>query len=368
MNIAITGASGFIGKNLIYNLILDKKNKIFKIDRKTKKKKLNQILNKSDILYHFAAVNRPTNLKKFKKDNVELTKYICDYFLNNNLKKKIIFSSSSQVKLNNPYGISKKKCERILLKYAKLSGSHVYILRLPNIFGKWSKPNYNSVVSTFCYNIARDKKIYISNPKNKVKLLYIDDLVNILEKIKHYKNYIYKKKIYNIPPSKVISLKNLSKIIKEFSIKRKNLSISNVSSKFVKNLYSTYISNLPKNKIVYKLKANKDSRGSFIEFLKTKNSGQFSIFVAKKNQVRGHHFHHSKVEKFFVIQGKARFVMKNISNNEKINFYLKENNPKVVESIPGWEHYIKNIGNNDLVVLLWSNEIFDVNKPDTYRI
>ncbi len=368
MNIAITGASGFLGKNLIYNLILDKKNNILKIDRRTSVKKLHLILKNSDILYHFAAVNRPTKLKNFKKDNIELTKYICDYFLKNNIKKKIIFSSSSQAKLNNPYGISKNKCEKILSKYAKLSGSHVYILRLPNIFGKWSKPNYNSVVSTFCYNIARNKNIYISDPKKKVKLLYIDDLISILKKIKNYKHYSYKKRIYEVQPDKIISLNNLSKIITEFNVKRKNLSISNVSSKFVKNLYSTYISNLPKNKIAYNLKANKDTRGSFVEFLKTKSSGQFSIFVAKKNQVRGHHFHHSKVEKFFVIQGKARFVMKNISNNQKINFILNEKIPKVVESIPGWEHYIKNIGNSDLIVLLWSNEIFDVNKTDTYRI
>tara|TARA_B100000965_G_scaffold360676_1_gene341575 strand:+ start:34 stop:1140 length:1107 start_codon:yes stop_codon:yes gene_type:complete len=368
MNIAITGASGFIGKNLTYNLILEKKNNIFKINRKTSKKKLNLILKKTDILYHFAAANRPKKLKNFKKDNIELTKYICNFLLKNNIKKKIVFSSSSQAKLNNPYGISKKECENILLKYAKLSGSHVYILRLPNIFGKWSKPNYNSVVSTFCYNIARNKKIYISNPKKKVKLLYIDDLINILEKIKNYKNPPNEKRIYNVAPNKIISLKNLSKIISDFNEERKNLSISNVSSKFIKNLYSTFISNLPKNKIAYKLEAKKDTRGSFIEFLKTKNSGQFSLFIAKKNQVRGHHFHHSKVEKFFVIKGKARFVMKNISNNQKINFYLNEKKPKVVESIPGWEHYIKNIGNNDLVVLLWSNEIFDVNKSDTHRI
>ena len=367
MNIAVTGSDGFIGKNLIYHLLLNKKFNVFKIKRETKKKDINSILKKSDIICHLAGVNRPKKIKAFKKDKIILTKYICDYLQKKNYKKKIIFSSSTQVESKNDYGKSKKLCEKILSRFAKNTKSPVYILRLPNIFGKWSRPNYNSVVSTFCYNISRNRKIKISDPKKKVKLLYIDDLIEIFKKI--INNKLKKNKlIYKIPATKTVTLKNLSKSIFDFELKRKKLLISNFSSKFEKNLYSTFISFLPKKKITYKLKASNDSRGSFTEFLKTKNNGQISVFVAKKNQIRGHHFHHSKVEKFFVLRGKAKFSMRDISSNQKVQFNLSGEKPTVVESIPGCEHYIKNQGNEDLIVLLWCNEIFDVNKPDTFKI
>ena len=367
MNIAVTGSDGFIGKNLFFNLITNKKFKIYQIKRNTSKNVVNKILYKSDVICHLAGVNRPSKNKTFKKDNIIFTKYICDYLQKKKLKKKIIFSSSSQVKFNNKYGRSKKICEKTLKSFAKETKSSVHILRLPNIFGKWSKPNYNSVVSTFCHNISRDIKIKISDPNNKVNLLYIDDLMDIFKKIINSKaktNYT----IHSVAASKTVTLKKLSEKIFDFEIKRKKKLLSNFNSKFEKNLYSTYISFLPKKKIAYKLKAFKDTRGSFTEFLKTSTNGQFSVFVAKKNQIRGHHFHHSKVEKFFVLSGRAQFNMKDVSSNQKIQINLSGNKPTVIESVPGWLHYIKNTGKEDLIVLLWSNEIFDVNKPDTYKI
>jgi len=367
MKIAVTGANGFIAKNIILRLNQDKSNHIFKITRKTKKKNFYKIISKSDLIFHFAAANRPKKKIKFLKDNVQLTEKICNYLEKQNQVKKIIFTSSIKISEKSNYGKSKKLCEKILSRFAKETESSVYILRLPNIFGKWSKPNYNNVVSTFCYNISRNRKIKISDPKNKVKLLYIDDLIDIFKKIINNKMK-NNKSIHNIPATKIITLKKLSENIFDFELKRKKLLISNFSSKFEKNLYSTYISFLPKKKITYKLKALNDSRGSFTEFLKTKNNGQISVFVAKKNQIRGHHFHHSKVEKFFVLKGRAQFNMRDISSNKKVQFNLSGNKPTVVESVPGWEHYIKNQGNEDLIVLLWCNEIFDVNKPDTYKI
>ena len=367
MNIAVTGANGFIAKNFIYNFINSENYKLHKITRKTSKNKIINILKKSEIIYHFAGVNRPTKSKTFKKDNIELTKFICEYLQKNKLKKTIVFSSSTQVNKNNDYGKSKKICENLLIKFSKKNKSKVFILRLPNIFGKWSKPNYNSVISTFCHNISRNKNIMITDPSEKVNLFYIDDLVKILKKFKDNKiknNIIY----YKIKGSKIITLKKLSEIIIDFERKRRNFCLGDISSKFKKNLYSTYVSFLPRSKVTYKLKPIKDSRGSFTEFLKTNKNGQFSIFVANKNQIRGHHFHHSKVEKFLVLKGKAKFSMWDISSNHKINLNLNGKNPTVVESIPGWQHYIKNVGLDELVVLLWSNEIFDVNKPDTFRL
>ena len=283
------------------------------------------------------------------------------------MKKKIFFSSTIQVKKNNKYGKSKKICEKILNNFSTKNKSKVIILRLPNLFGKWSKPNYNSVVSTFCYNASRNKTLNIIDPNYKLNLLYIDDLVDLLIKMKN-QTYVKNKIIEKFKSIKKISVSDLSKLILSFENNRKNFYINNLNKKFVRDLYSTYVSFLPKNKVQYKLKSNVDSRGSFLEFIKTNSNGQFSVFVAKKNQIRGHHFHHSKVEKFLVVSGKGEFYMKDISSKKKMKFLISGNDPTVIESIPGWQHYIKNTGSSNLIVLLWSNEVFNVNKPDTYRI
>jgi len=368
MEIAVTGANGFIAKNFIYNFSHTKKYKINKITRNTSKKKIINILKKSKIIYHLAGANRPIEDKSFKKDNVELTKFICDFLIKKKMEKKIIFSSSTQVSKNNSYGKSKKVCEKLLLNLAKKNNSKVFILRLPNIYGKWSKPNYNSAVSTFCNNIANNKRINISNPKKILNLLYIDDLIKIFKKLIDKKNSKRKNIIIKFNNTKKISLKKLADTIYDFENKRNQFYIGDISSDFKRKLYSTYVTYLPKSKISYLLKSHKDERGSFTEFLKTLRSGQFSFFTAKKGKIRGHHFHHSKVEKFLVLKGKAKFNLENISNNKKISFKLDGAIPKVVESIPGHQHYIQNTGKEELLVLIWSNEIFDVNNPDTFRI
>jgi len=368
MEIAVTGANGFIAKNFIYNLIYSKKYKINKITRKTPKRKIIDILKKSQIIYHFAGANRPKYKKSFKKDNIELTKFICDFLIKEKLKKTIIFSSSTQITEKNLYGKSKKDCEKLLSDMSKKNDSKIFILRLPNIYGKWSKPNYNSVVSTFCNRIANDKKITISDPNKIVNLLYIDDLIKVLKKLIVNKSAKKINIIIKFDKTKKATLKKIADTIHNFEDGRNNLFVADVSSDFNKNLYSTYVSNLPKNKISYSLKSHKDNRGSFTECIKTSKNGQFSFFTAKKGQIRGHHFHHSKVEKFLVLKGKAKFNLKDISKNKNINFKLDGSNPKIVESIPGHQHYIENIGKEELLVLLWSNELFDVNNPDTFII
>ena len=367
MKIAVTGANGFISKNLISKLSFEKITKIYKITRFTTKSNLKKIIINSDIIYHLAGVNKPSINKTFKKDNEKLTRYICDVVLKNKLKKKIIFSSSTQVLKNTVYGKSKKKCEEILEKLKRNNGSKIIILRLPNIFGKWCKPNYNSVVSTFCYKISRNQKVELFNSNSKINLLYIDDLVKMLisfTRSKKFSNSIIK----NFSFTNKIVVKNLYKKILEIDQNRRDLFIPNFKDKFSKNLYSTYISLIPKKKFTYKLNPIKDERGSFIEVLKTKNAGQISLIIAKKNKIRGHHFHHSKVEKFLVIKGEAIFKMTNIIDKKEVLYKLNGDNPLIVETIPGWQHYIKNNGSTDLHVLLWSNEVFNVKKPDTYKV
>jgi len=367
MKIAITGSNGFIAKNLIYRLITDPKIYIFRINRKTSKKYIDQVLDQSDIVFHFAGANRENKKQNFQNDNVKFTRYICDYLSKKNIKKKIVFSSSVQATLNNKYGKSKRKCEDILKNFAKKHKSGLVILRLPNIFGKWSRPNYNSAVSTFCYNISRGNRNKLINPKKILSLLYIDDLVdNLFKLIKDKNNKI--KIISDFKKIKKISVQNLFDKITSFEQKRNLFYIDEFKNNFTKNLYSTYVYFLPKNKIKYNLINHKDKRGSFVEFLKTNLNGQFSIFKAKNNQIRGYHFHHSKVEKFLVVSGKAKFHMKDISSNKKLEYKLDHKIPTVIETIPGWQHYIKNIGKNELIVLLWSNEVYNVKKPDTYQI
>jgi len=381
MEIAVTGANGFIGKNLIHNLIYNKKYNVHRITRKTSKKKINEILKKSQIIYHFAGVNRPLNKNSFKVDNTGLTKLICDFLIKENLKKQIIFSSTIHVtknklhegskkkwkiNVNTKYVESKKNCEKMLLDMSKKNDSKIFVLRLPNIYGKWSKPNYNSVISTFCNKVANSKKITISDPDKTINLLYIDDLIKLLKKLainRPVKKFNIIKKFDNV---KNISVKKIADIIHNLEDRRKNFFTPEMSSSFIKKIYSTYISNLPKNRISYLLQSHKDERGSFTEIIKTLKNGQFSYFTAKKGQIRGRHFHHSKVEKFLVLKGKAKFNLKDISDNKTINFKLDGSNPMIVESIPGYQHYIENIGNEELLVLLWSNELFDVDNPDTF--
>jgi UDP-2-acetamido-2,6-beta-L-arabino-hexul-4-ose reductase len=366
MNIAITGADGFLGKNLIYQLYKREKININKITRNTKIEDLDKIILNSKFIYHFAGANRPKSNNGFITDNINLTKYICDLLIKNKSKNKIIFTSSTQAENKTKYGHSKKKCEKIIINYAKKNKAGIYIYRLPNIFGKWSKPNYNSVVSTFCHNISRNKKIIISNPKKKIDLIYVDDVIESFMKIITSKS-TPQQNFYKINKITNISLMDLSNTIKEFHLDRKEGLINDISLNFRKKLYSTYVSFLPKKAITYKLISKIDKRGSFTEFLKTKHSGQISVFTAKKNITRGQHFHHTKVEKFFVVKGKAKFYMRNLLTNKIINHILNSETPKVIESLPGYTHYIKNIGKEDLIVLLWSNEVFNVNKPDTFH-
>jgi UDP-2-acetamido-2,6-beta-L-arabino-hexul-4-ose reductase len=363
MNILVTGCDGFIAKNLIKHLFNNPKYNILLINKKSSDKNLYKKLNIADIVFHLAGVNKEIYPKYTYDNNFIFTKKICSFLENNNKKPKIIYASSTQVKLKNSYGKSKLKAENILLNYKKNSGAPVFIYRLPNIFGKWSKPFYNSAVATFCYQIYKKQKITISDPKKKISLLYIDDLIfDFLEAIKLYKTKNSFVKIKNVL---TISLSNLANVIRSFNTKEKIYLPSNISSPVIKNLYSTYISFFSKKDFTYRLKRFSDKRGYFSEFLKNENFGQISFFSILPKKFRGSHYHHTKTEKFVVITGKVRFNFINVINKKRFSLFVTENSNLVVNTIPGWAHNIENIGMNTAKILVWANEILDKKNPDT---
>ncbi len=362
MNILITGANGFIGKNLKQRLNNFPNFKIVDLVKSTPKTKFSKLINNADIIFHLAGANREGKKTNFKKKNYLLTKKICEILKKKKKKTKFIFTSTIHSNKKNIYGITKKQAEKELIK---LNNKHIQlcIYKLTNVFGKWSKPFYNSVVATFCHQILNKKKIKIIKNQN-INFLYIDDLVDDFIKIIKVKNF--RKLFRNVFPQKTISIKLLSNKINYFNEKLKNSEIPIIKNDFDKKLYSTYLSFMDQNKAYYKVTRNEDKRGEFTELFKNNNMGQVSFFSINKNQTRGNHYHDTKTEKFFLISGKVKFDFIDVITKKKYSMRLEKNNNKVVFTIPGWSHKIKNIGKEKAVFAVWANEKFDRNKPDTY--
>ena len=365
--VLVTGSNGFLGKNLIIKLKELNSYTVLEFTRANTLTELKTFLKKADYLYHLAAVNRPENDEKFNEVNVNLTKYIVDIIKKEKLNVQIVFASSSQAISNSPYGISKKKAEDILIELHETNNNMLAIFRLPGVFGKWSLPNYNSVVATFCYNLSRNIEIDIHEPDKLLEIVYIDDVIkNFLVLID--KDYRDKKTIfYRILETYSICIRDLADRIKSFEQMRTTLLTQNVGSGLGRALYATYVSFLPQEKFYYSLESNVDERGNFVEFIKTLNSGQISFFTSKPGKIRGGHYHHTKSEKFLVLKGQAKFRFKNIISNDYFDVDSSGSNPVVVETIPGWAHDITNVGSEDMIVMLWANENFDESKPDTYK-
>jgi UDP-2-acetamido-2,6-beta-L-arabino-hexul-4-ose reductase len=363
MNILITGSDGFIAKNLIIHLSHNPQYNILTINKESSDKDLYQKLLRADIIFHLAGVNKEVYPEYMYDNNYSFIEKICFFLENNNKKTRIIYASSTQVKLNNTYGKSKLKAEKILLNYKRKIGAQVFIYRLPNVFGKWSKPYYNSVVATFCYQIYKKQKITISDPNKKISLLYIDDLINIF--LKNLKSTKKKSSFIKISNFFSITLLNLVKVIRSFNKKEKLFLPNNISNYLIKNLYSTYISYFSKKDFQYKLKKFSDKRGFFSEFLKNTDFGQISFFSILPKKVRGNHYHNTKTEKFVVIAGKARFNFVNIINKKRFSILTDEKKNLVINTIPGWAHNIENAGSKTVKILVWANEILDKKNPDT---
>jgi UDP-2-acetamido-2,6-beta-L-arabino-hexul-4-ose reductase len=363
VHVLVTGSDGFIGKNLIVRL-----NEIgVSISHYTRDNDVDELPNlirKSNFIIHLAGENRPIDEKKFDIVNFGLTEVICEEIRSVGKPIPIIFASSSQIKIDNAYGRSKLKAETSLKNLEIDTGNPVYIYRLPGVFGKFCKPDYNSVVATFCHNISRDLPIVINNPSSTINLVYIDDVVNdFVSMIKHNGNF---KKNRSIQPEYEITLDKLANQLQCFWNSRDTLISEKVGDGLIRKLYSTFVSYIPPEKFSYPLSAHSDDRGMFAEMLKTKDSGQFSFFTAKPGVLRGGHYHHTKTEKFLVLIGNAKFQFRNIISNESYEVFISSKELKVVETVPGWAHSITNIGKEEMVVMLWANEIFDSDNPDTF--
>ncbi|MEZ9235311.1 UDP-2-acetamido-2,6-beta-L-arabino-hexul-4-ose reductase [Shewanella sp. 10N.286.52.A9] len=364
MNILVTGAAGFIGQNLSVFLQEAGFANIVKITLDDDEASISNKVKSADFIYHLAGINRPKNDDEFKKGNIDLTQQIIDTLIENKRNTPIVLTSSIQAELDNAYGVSKAGAEQAVAEYKKQTGALAYIYRLPNVFGKWCRPNYNSAVATFCYNTLNDLPITINNPEAELNLVYIDDVCQsfialLSDSAQTNDQYQYVEPVYKTTVGQVASL------LTEFKESRQSMVSAEVGNGFVRALYSTYVSYLAPEQFAYDVTRHSDERGTFVEMLKTKNSGQFSFFTAHPGITRGGHYHHTKTEKFLVINGKASFKFRHITTGEPYELIVTGEESRIVETAPGWSHDVTNIGDNELVVMLWANEVFDREKPDT---
>ena len=362
MNVLVTGASGFIGKNLVVRLNeLDIQDTTYTRENSTQD--LEGLIKNTDYVVHLAGENRPKDEKDFDIVNAGLTTSICDAVRSSGKNIPIILASSTQAELNNAYGKSKLDAE-VAVKVLEIdTGCPVYVYRLPGVFGKWCKPHYNSVVATFCHNISHDLPVQVNNPDLELSLVYIDDVVE--EFIKVIQRVKGDKKELSVRPEYKIKLGDLASQIKIFRESRDSLVTERVGGGLVSKLYSTYLSYISPEQFSYSIPLYGDERGMFAEMLKTKDSGQFSFFTAGPGITGGGHYHHSKTEKFLVIQGEAKFGFRHVVSDETYEIVVTSKDLKIVEMVPGWSHDVTNIGTEEMIVMLWANEIFDPDNPDT---
>lgn len=376
MNILITGAKGFIGKNLIAELknIQEGKAKrhnipqeliLLEYDMDTNPALLDDYCRDADIVFHLAGVNRPKEQEEFMEGNFGFTSILLDTLKKHGNKCPIMLASSIQAELDNPYGISKKAGENLLFDYGKETGAEIYIFRFPNVFGKWCRPNYNSAVATFCHNIAHDLPIQVNDRAVNMTLVYIDDVVQ--ELIYTLQGKPFKENEFcKVRTEHRSTLGEIVDLIYSFKESRINLLVPDLSDAFTKKLYSTYLSYLPEDGFSYPLTMHTDERGSFTEFLKSPDRGQVSINISRPGITKGEHWHHTKNEKFLVVSGSGVIRFRKPDEEKVIEYFVSGDKLEVVDIPVGYTHNIENLGNTDMVTVMWVNEIFDSAKPDTY--
>lgn len=366
MKVLVTGASGFIGMNLIAHLNERKDVDILQFGRTDNFNELCARVSQADFIFHLAGVNRPEKLEEFQAGNTDLTRALCKAVVVSGRKIPVLYTSSTQAEYDNSYGVSKLRAEKELAKLSSEHGSAVHLFRLPNVFGKWARPNYNSVVATFCHNIARKLPIQINDPAAEVSLVYIDDV------IKHFisvmDGHVVDTSFPEVQPRYQATVGWIAQQLSAFENGRKCMTTEAVADGLLRALYSTYLSYLPPEDFTYEIPKYEDDRGTFVEMLKTRDSGQFSFFTAHPGVTRGGHYHHSKTEKFLVVRGNARFCFRHIVTGEFYELFTKSDKPVIVETVPGWSHDITNVGAEEMIVILWANEVFDRENPDTYSL
>ena len=360
--ILVTGGSGFIGKNLVTRLREKENTEVLLFVRGESVEKLNAQLTNIDAVVHLAGENRPVDLGEYKIVNTDLTHALCESIRLTGRHIPIIFASSIQAIQDNLYGRSKFDAEKIIESFSIQTGNPAAIFRLPGVFGKWSKPNYNSVVTTFCHNIARDLPIKINDPAAMLKLVYIDDVVDEFVRILY--DGLTEFRYFEVNPCYEITVGELAEHVLDFRKSREDLISPRVGQGIIRALYSTYISYLPTTEFVYDVPQCIDDRGLFVEMLKTPDCGQISFFTVHPNITRGSHYHHSKTEKFLIVKGKALMRFRNMDSGETFEILVSDKKPQIVDSIPGWVHDITNVGDEEAIVMLWANELFNSERPD----
>lgn len=367
MNILVTGAKGFIGQNLVVELRNRNYTNIYEFGRETDPELLDKYCKEADFVFHLAGVNRPKNQSEFMDINYGLTSKLIDTLSKYENTCPVMISSSIQAELDNQYGISKKACEDILFRYSKETGAKVLVYRFPNVFGKWCKPNYNSAVATFCHNIAKGLPINVNDPNVMMNLVYVDDVVEeLINALNDNENTI--DEFCEVSEVHSITLGEIADLIYSFKQSREERSIPDMSNSLTKKLYSTYLSYLPEDKFSYDLKMNVDERGSFTEFIKTIDRGQVSVNISKPGITKGNHWHHTKNEKFLVVSGQGVIRFRKINSDEVIEYFVSGDKMEVVDIPTGYTHNIENLGDTDMVTIMWANELFDLEKPDTYYL
>lgn len=362
-NILVTGANGFVGKNLVATLKQLNKYNIFTYDLNNTEEELKAFVEDSDFIFHLAGVNRPVEVKEFYEGNTGLTENIISMLKNKNTP--ILITSSIQAELDNDYGKSKRAAEEVIENYGKNNKAPVYIFRLPNVFGKWCRPNYNSAVATFCHNIANDIEVWISDETKELNLVYIDDVVKGFVDELENENRNLDSQYYHIKTTYSKTLGEIVGLLNCFKKNRETLRIPDMKDEFAKKLYSTYLSYLPEDKFSYPLKMNVDNRGSFTEFIKSDDRGQVSINISKPGITKGNHWHHTKNEKFLVVSGEGVIKFRKIDSDKIIEYKVSGKKLEVIDIPVGYTHNIINTGDTDMVTVMWVNEIFDPEKPDT---
>ena len=364
MKLLVTGSEGFIGKNLVARLREGGENEVLAFGRTDGGDMLRRLVSQADLIFHLAGVNRPPDAAGFAAGNVDFTRKLVELIAGRPVA--IVFTSSMQAELDNPYGRSKRAAEELLLAYAQATGALVSIYRLPNVFGKWCRPNYNSAVATFCHNVARDLPIKVNDPAASLSLLYIDDLVDeFVRGIHNDGNAQPAGRFREVAPVYSTTVGSVAAAIRSFRESRASLTTERVGEGLMRALYATYVSYLPTEAFAYAIPKHVDARGEFAEVLKTPDCGQFSYFTAHPGVTRGGHYHHSKTEKFLVVQGQARFRFRHLLSGETIEITTSGDTPRIVETVPGWVHDITNIGQTEMIVMLWANELYDRSRPDT---
>jgi len=363
MKVLVTGANGFIGTNLLIHLRERKDVEILTFLKGDHLQALAEKVAAADFIFHLAGTNRPQTEEEFTEGNVDLTRALCEAIQATGRSVPIVYTSSIQAQRDNAYGISKRMAEDALRALGAATGTPTYIYRLPNVFGKWCRPNYNSAVATFCHNIVHGLPIQINDPRAEIQLVYVDDVIadflRVMDSRPATEDYEGVQPVYSI------TVGDLAEQLHAFKDSRKSLVIEPVGAGLTRALYSTFITYFTPEQFSYPLIKHEDPRGVFVEMLKTHDSGQFSYFTAHPGITRGGHYHHTKTEKFLVIKGEACFRFRHIDTGASHELRTSARSPEVVETIPGWSHDITNIGDEEMIVMLWANEIFDRQHPDT---